>query len=188
MKNSAILLTCVTRNSILKTNFWVFFFSKTCLKPQLKWTKQRSQRQIVAWLKWKVLQNRKPYWSDELQHLWDTMRIKENDFLKCRDNNQLRKRLRMDYTSARNSFDKALKQSERTYRKLQAIEIEDMSTTNPTEFWRKIQHLGPRRDRNIPIEVLDEDGSISTAEDTVFERWKHDFYNLYNCKEESDFD
>ena len=63
-----------------------------------------------------------------------------------------------------------------------------MSTTNPTEFWRKIQQIGPRRDRNIPIEVLDEDGSISTAENTVFERWKHDFYNLYNCKEESDFD
>ena len=57
----------------------------------------------------KRFKNRKPYWSDELQHLWDTMRIKENDFLKCRDNIQLRKRLRMDYTSARNSFDKALK-------------------------------------------------------------------------------
>ena len=136
----------------------------------------------------KCYKNRKPYWSDELQHLWDTIRIKENDFLKCRDNNRLRKCLLMDYTSARNSFDKALKQSERANRKLQAIEIEDMSTTNPTEFWRKIQHLGPRRDRNITIVVLDEDGSISTAVNTVFERWKHDFYNLYNCKEESDFD
>ena len=110
----------------------------------------------------KRFKNRKPYWSDELQHLWDTMRIKENDFLKCQDNNQLRKRLRMDYTSARNSFDKALKHSERAYRKLQAIEIEEMSTTNPTEFWRKIQHLGPRRDRNIPIKILDKDGNIST--------------------------
>ena len=100
----------------------------------------------------------------------------------------VRKRLRMDYTSPGKSFDKALKQSERAYRKLQTIEIEDMSTTNPTEFWRKIQHLGPRRDRNIPIKILDKDGNISTAENTVFERWKHDFYNLYNCKEESDFD
>ena len=39
----------------------------------------------------KHFKNRKTYWSDELQHLWDTMCIKENDFLKCQDNNQLRK-------------------------------------------------------------------------------------------------
>ena len=110
------------------------------IKAEMEATIQRYEATRHTSKRFKI---RKPYWSDELQHLWDTMRIKENDFLKCRDNNQLRKRLRMDYTSARNSFDKALKQSEPAYSKLQAIEIEDMSTTNPTKFWRKIQHLGP---------------------------------------------
>ena len=80
---------------------------------------------------------RKPFWNDELQRLWNKMYHTEKDFLKFKGPNQGRQRLRQVYISARNAFDKHLRQSERTYRRSQAIDIEETRTTNPTEFWKK---------------------------------------------------
>ena len=89
--------------------------------------------------------------------------------MKYKGNNQQKSILRLDYVNARNRFDKQLRQSERVYRAAQAFEIEDMSCNNPTEFWRKIQNLGPRKDNSIPIEIVD-NGNIIRNERTVFER------------------
>ena len=108
------------------------------------------------------------------------MRDCEKAYLKCKEDNRVRTRLRAHYIDARNSFDKLLRQCERAYRRAQALEIETMTTSNPNDFWRKIKTLGPRRDRTIPVEIVSEDGDVSTEESTVFERWKTDFYNLYN--------
>ena len=69
-----------------------------------------------------------------------------------------------------------------------AVEIKEMTTSNPTEFWKNIQGLGPRKNKSIPIEVVDESGNTSQDENIVFERWKNDFYNLYNCNDRNDFD
>ena len=128
----------------------------------------------------------KPYWCDELQQLWDVLRIKERSFVKYKGNNQQKSILRLDYVNARNRFDKQLRQSERVYRAAEAFEIEDMSCNNPTEFWRKIQNLGSRKDNSIPIEIVD-NGNIIRNERTVFERWRLDFSNLYNGDNNGDF-
>ena len=87
-----------------------------------------------------------------------------------------------------NSFDKALKHAERVraYRKSVANEIETISSTN--EFWNKIRKLGPRYNNNIPMEALNEDGTILTTERDVLERWRTDFENLYNGSPSDDFD
>jgi len=63
-----------------------------------------------------------------------------------------------------------------------------MSTSNPNEFWRKIKKLGPRNSKTIPIEIVNESGSTVRDENLVFEKWKRDFHNLYNCDDTSDFD
>ena len=61
-----------------------------------------------------------------------------------------------------------------------AVDIEEITTSNPTEFWKKVQGLGTRKDKSIPIEVVDESGNTSQNENIVFERW--------NCNDRSDFD
>ena len=44
-----------------------------------------------------------------------------------------------------------------------ADDIETMSTSNPNDFWKKVQNLGPRRDKTIPMHFYDENGHIVTA-------------------------
>ena len=99
---------------------------------------------------------RKPFWNDDLQSLWNVMCTREKDYLKYRGSNQGRQRLRLEYVSARHTFDKHLRQCERIYKREQA-------------FWRKIQN--PIRD-----------------EERVFEKWRLDFRDLYNCDDNQDFD
>ena len=136
----------------------------------------------------KRLRPRKPFWDDNLQRLWDIMRRNEEDFLKCKHNRRLRFQLRTEYVKSRNEFDKHLRRTERAFKRATVTDIEEMSTNNPNEFWRKIEKLGPKRDKSIPVEIIYENGAVSNDESVVFERWKNDFYNLYNCSDNNDFD
>ncbi|XP_060556851.1 uncharacterized protein LOC132717406 [Ruditapes philippinarum] len=130
----------------------------------------------------------KPYWNDELQSLWYNMNTKERAFLKCDQNNRYRQTLHNEYIGARNDFDKLLRQCERAYRYAKAIEIEEMSTSNPNDFWQKIKSLGPRKDSSIPIEIIDENGTPIRNEHEVWNRWKSDFEKLYNGTDTGNFD
>lgn len=74
------------------------------------------------------------------------------------------------------------------YRKTKSIEIESISTNNPKEFWDKINTLGPRSDKSIPCEIIDENGNVVRNENEVLEKWKRDFESLYNGTDNSEFD
>jgi hypothetical protein len=60
-----------------------------------------------------------------------------------------------------------------------AIEIEDMCSSNPKDFWERIKRLGPRKGTAIPIEVIDSNGVPINNVNIVFEKWRIDFLNLY---------
>lgn len=117
----------------------------------------------------KRLKNKRPYWNEELQSMWNLVRDKENVFLKFRGNNRSKSCLRAEYTTARDKFDKTLRREERAYRRSKALDIERMSTTNPNDFWREIQKLGPRKNKDIPTEIVDENGMTINEEALVFE-------------------
>ena len=116
------------------------------------------------------------------------LRRNEEDFLKCKHDRRLRLQLRTEYVKSRNEFDKHLRRTERAFKRATVIDIEEMSTNNPNEFWRKIEKLGPKRDKTIPVEIIHENGAVSNDESVLFERWNNDFYNLYNCSDNNDFD
>ena len=131
----------------------------------------------------------KPYWNDSLSDLWNTMRLKEREFLKCDSKRSARRTaLRQDFKVAQNNFDKSLRKAERTYRRTVANDIESMSTSNPNDFGDKVKHLGPRKDRSIPVEIHDDSGHVIRDENIVFEKWKGDFENLYSSSSSCDFD
>ena len=131
----------------------------------------------------------KPYWNDNLSELWNAMRLSEREFLKCDSKHSTRRTaLRQDFKIAQNNFDKTLRKAERTYRRTVANDIESMSTSNPNDFWDKVKHLGPRKDRSIPVEIHDEFGNYIRDENIVFDKWKGDFENLYSYNSNSEFD
>ncbi|CAC5366261.1 unnamed protein product [Mytilus coruscus] len=69
-----------------------------------------------------------------------------------------------------------------------AVEIETISSKNPTDFWKKVRKLGPRSYKCIPQEVVDDNGNITRSEQEVLERWSCDFENLYNGMSSDEFD
>ncbi len=54
-----------------------------------------------------------------------------------------------------------------------------MCTENPRQFWQYIKKLGPRTSSKIIEEVYDENGEITSDLETVLNKWKTDFDNLY---------
>lgn len=136
----------------------------------------------------KRLRTKKAYWNQTLSDLWNIMHNKERKFLQCKENRHIKTALRREYIESRNAFDKMLRQSERAYRRSVAVEIEDMSSNNPNDFWDKIKRLGPRKDTSIPIEIIDNNGITTNDENRVFEKWRLDFQNLYTCSNQNDFD
>ena len=63
--------------------------------------------------------------------------------------------LRREYILARDKFDKALRNAERIHRNTLADDIETMSIKNPQKFWDKINKMGPRPNKSIPVETTE---------------------------------
>ncbi|VDI40881.1 Hypothetical predicted protein [Mytilus galloprovincialis] len=122
----------------------------------------------------------KPFWNEELGQLWNAMRLKEKQFLSFKGRSSTRRRFREEFQHAQKSFDRKLRQCERHYRQSFCLEIDNMVTSNPNDFWDKIKKLGPRKVQNIPMEVYGPNGEILTDDDSVLNRWKTDFHNIYN--------
>ena len=87
-----------------------------------------------------------------------------------------------------------MRNTERNYYRNKALEIEQINTTNPTEFWKYVNSLGPKRKSNIPMEVYEANGpegftKVSDRE-VVMDTWRNDFYSLYNLPDDmnSNFD
>ena len=63
-----------------------------------------------------------------------------------------------------------MRRSERGTRIEAAVDIETMSTKNPNEFWQKIEKLGPRIGKTIPMEIVDDAEVIARTENEVLEK------------------
>ncbi|CAG2188857.1 unnamed protein product [Mytilus edulis] len=105
---------------------------------------------------------KKPWWSTELTDLWNEVCKSETMYLKTKSCHS-KKQLRHLYCQNRKLFDKNVQQAKRRYwYKMQ----DDLTSScdNPKEFWRKIGKIGigAERQRNIPMEINLEDGSVST--------------------------
>ena len=83
--------------------------------------------------------------------------MKEKAFLKSQGDRYMKNRLRNDFKTARNIFEKRLRSAEREYRRSLAINVEQVSTENPKAFWDHIKQLGPKRKGSIPMEVYGDD-------------------------------
>ena len=87
--------------------------------------------------------------------------------------------MRRDYCESSDTFNETLRRSERKFRTV-PTEIESISTTNPNDLWDRIRKLGPRVGKQIPIEVVTENGGVTREQHEVLDRWKQDFERLYN--------
>ena len=131
----------------------------------------------------KRLKTQKPFWNDDLTTAWKSMANAEK-LLRKNQSTSLKNSLRSDFLGKQRQFDKLLRQTERKYNRNKAIEIEEINTSNPTEFWKQINSLGPKRCNKIPMEVYDSENSEKIHDtESVLNAWRCDFETLYNIPE-----
>jgi len=123
--------------------------------------------------------DRKPWWNAELTTLWSDMSKSEKLWLKCKSRSA-KCALKQEYIRQRKNFDKYVQKAKRQYWAKQQTDL--MNTCNDrTNFWKTIGKVGVgnERKRNIPMEVVTEDGSVKTDLDSVLNKWKLHFETLF---------
>ncbi len=61
-------------------------------------------------------------------------------------------------------------------------QLEKLQTSNPQQFWRDINKLGPNKNKLIPMEILVENGvNLFFKTDHIFKKWETDYSSLYVC-------
>ncbi|VDI21972.1 Hypothetical predicted protein [Mytilus galloprovincialis] len=121
----------------------------------------------------------KPYWNAELQQLLLETNKTEKEFLKFKGDRRIRKQLENNYKLKRREFDKRLRQEKRKYTAERLNRIKTMNTSNPKEFWREINKLGPGKENTkIDCVVLNE-GGYSNDPNIILGRWKEEYAKLF---------
>ncbi len=80
------------------------------------------------------------------------------------------------------TLDREVQKAKRGWWKKQQDELLAMQSHNPQDFWKEIGKLGVATDRNkkIPWEIVNENGSVSHDPREVLQTWSGDFAVLYN--------
>ena len=124
---------------------------------------------------------KKPWWNTELSISWVKMCEAENKWLKCTSRTD-KILYKAEYVKSRKSFDQKVQRCKRKYWFSLQNDLLEECDVNPNEFWRSIGKIGVSYSgkKNIPEEVILENGEISADISEVLEKWKNDFCSLFN--------
>ncbi len=65
--------------------------------------------------------------------------------------------------SAQFTFDRKLQFYKKKLWRGQSLKFDYLKNNNPQQFWKEIHKLGPRRQQNIPMEVVLSDGTVENS-------------------------
>ena len=123
----------------------------------------------------------KPWWNENLTCLWNEVCNAEKLFLNC-NNVCERKRLRVEFVKCRKLFNRNVQKHKRLFWFNLQNDLLDNVKNNSGNFWKSIGKIGVafQKKHIIPIEILNDDGNIVTDKESVLNKWKNSFSNLYN--------
>jgi hypothetical protein len=111
--------------------------------------------------------------------LWNGVCRAEKACLRCERGDK--RRLKHEFVLIRKTFVKKVPRCKRKHWfKIQNELIEYAGNSN--EFWKKIGKIGVHssKEKKIPMEVVDANGTIVRDHDIVLDRWKCEFESLLN--------
>ena len=114
------------------------------------------------------------------------MCTEERKWLKAKGND--RKTQRLIFLSKRKRVDKQVQKCKRKYWIKAQTELEDQCKNDNDQFWKSVGRLGIgfERQNKIPMEIMKEDGSLSSKPHGVMAKWKGYFQCLLNPRIESE--
>ncbi|VDI17339.1 Hypothetical predicted protein [Mytilus galloprovincialis] len=133
----------------------------------------------------KKYRNRKPWWNESLSKLWYEMCNAEKAWNKCKNMHQ--NQLKAIYVQKRKHFDSEVQKSKRKYWYDMQEQLLSESSKNQHMFWKKIGKIGIAESRKhvIPMEVIDDDGNVSSELTDVLDKWKSEYSELLNQQNSS---
>ncbi len=130
----------------------------------------------------------KPYWNESLTVCWKEAHVAEKTFIKTPKTDHGYLAIKSRFLHLQRHLDKEIKKAKRSHERSKIYQLEETNLSNPTEFWRQISKLGPKRDSKIPWEVDGPDGNIITDKNIVLNTWKQDFAGLLTPPQPTDPD
>ncbi|CAC5378479.1 unnamed protein product [Mytilus coruscus] len=140
---------CMLNGRIGKQNYTNISSKGKSVKLNLPVKNKSKIYQINVFIK----NNRKPYWNDELQDLWDKV-CKEKDWTGCKTN--AKSTLRSIYVQRRKNFDTFNRKSKRRYQLEQQNQLHYLKGHNSKDFWKSIGKLGLANEPDIKNGVQNE--------------------------------
>ena len=124
---------------------------------------------------------KKPWWNNDLSEKWNSVCVAENEYLASKQLS-LKSQLRKNFIDKRKDFDRCVQRAKRQYWLQSQQDLININDNNPKEFWKRIGKtgIGNERQRTIPNEIVQDDGTICNNLDMVLDKWKCSFHNLLN--------
>ena len=123
---------------------------------------------------------RKPWWTDDLSKLWNTMCQNERKWIKKTDMANKRN-LKTVFIDSRKQFDRAVQRGKGNTGKKHNKNSYRHVTGNTGDFWKMIGKIGMGSERNkdIPLEIVQEDGTITSSLNKFLNKWQTNFEKLF---------
>ena len=122
----------------------------------------------------------KPWWSEKLSQLWVSVCKAEKLWLRCKCKND-KVRYKASYVGIRKQFDREIQRAKRLHWYSMQKNLLDECNVDQSQFWKSIGKIGISyaNKKSIPMEVLSDDGSVSTNLSDILGKWQDDFRSLF---------
>ena len=132
----------------------------------------------------KSFKKSQPFWNEELEHYWKQVCWSEKLYLafKVYNRSQLswKSKLRNDYKTSQNTFDKKFRYFKRQHKKKEFEDLGNSASNNPTDMWAKIKRLCDPPTCRAALEIVKSDGTISNDVREILEKWHYDISRLFS--------
>ena len=122
------------------------------------------------------------FWNEELYMLWQSRCKMEKQYLNFTAISHLEKRqkqfLLLQFKVAQKHFDKKFRFFKRKHESLSTQGLSDFYKT-PQELWKRLKLLSEPKSTKVLLEIIREDGSISTDVKEILFRWHSDFSKCF---------
>lgn len=125
---------------------------------------------------------KKPWWTDELSHLWNVQCEAEGKWRGLRGAS--RAPAKAIWKKARCRFDKKYKLAKRLYWQKMQADILSQQRNDQQQFWKTFGRIGVgnERKKDIPWEIYNDDQTVVSDKASVLKGWQDHFSNLFNVK------
>lgn len=122
---------------------------------------------------------KKPWWNNNLTELWNKMSKAEKEYTIHQGKNK--QHLRNLFVSARKVFDRHVQRVKRCYWYDQQQKFQKLESGDQKAFWKEINiGLGSERKKEIPMEIITDNGSVNSNASDVLNKWNVYFSELLN--------